>query len=172
MLGEEHWVRVSIVNSAIDGKTPLHVACMKGHIDVVKALIENGADVNIKDGDIKTGLDIAREKNHLEITELLELSVENLLTTISPFIKSWISIENIACRGEDDAAQSFLEPLDNDPCENNKLCEDPCKLYTKSNGENPCVTKTRIKYFEDGQSITGDTGLEFTILKTVRAKLI
>jgi ankyrin repeat protein len=32
-----------------DQRTPLHLACSAGHLDIVKYLIENGADINCKD---------------------------------------------------------------------------------------------------------------------------
>ena len=35
-----------VVNS---DRTPLHKAARKGHIDVVRLLVENGADVNARD---------------------------------------------------------------------------------------------------------------------------
>jgi ankyrin repeat protein len=33
------------------GETPLHEACSRGHTEIVKALIDNNADVNTTDAD-------------------------------------------------------------------------------------------------------------------------
>ena len=43
-----------------DGETALMVAAGKGRIDAVKALIEAGADVNAKNSEGKTALDVAK----------------------------------------------------------------------------------------------------------------
>ena len=34
----------------VDGATPLHICARYGHLEVARALIEAGADVNVKDG--------------------------------------------------------------------------------------------------------------------------
>ena len=39
------------VNQSVDGKLPLHVAAVKGHCDIVRALLDAGADVNAADDD-------------------------------------------------------------------------------------------------------------------------
>jgi len=39
------------LNQCVDGKLPLHVAAVKGHCDIVTALLDAGADVNAADSD-------------------------------------------------------------------------------------------------------------------------
>ena len=55
----------------IDGQTALHVACMNGHIDVVKALLEKGANVEKKDGLKWTALMFASHDGHTNIVTML-----------------------------------------------------------------------------------------------------
>jgi len=43
-----------------------------GRLDIVKLLVERGADVNAKNGDGKTPLDLAREKKYWDIVYFLE----------------------------------------------------------------------------------------------------
>ena len=50
-----------------DGKTPLIMAVIKGNKDIVRALVNIGADLNIKDNDNKTALDYAESNNFEEI---------------------------------------------------------------------------------------------------------
>ena len=52
-------------------KTPLHAASYKGHIEVVRVLLDHGANVNTTDGNNKTPLIIAYLGGHLEIMQLL-----------------------------------------------------------------------------------------------------
>lgn len=47
----------------VDGKTPLHIACMNGCPEVVHLLLSHGADVNMRDGEGATPLYYACEKN-------------------------------------------------------------------------------------------------------------
>lgn len=39
-----------------DGETPLHYAALNGHLDCVKHLVRNGADVNLTDEEGSTPL--------------------------------------------------------------------------------------------------------------------
>ena len=57
-----------------DGWTPLYVASQNGHVEVVRALVEGGADINKVDNDGDAPLQIASRKEHPEIIRLLKLA--------------------------------------------------------------------------------------------------
>ncbi|KAL8610491.1 hypothetical protein ACOMHN_060411 [Nucella lapillus] len=50
-----------INEQALNGETPLHLACQHGHIHVVKLLLSHHADPTICNKDLKTPLDLACE---------------------------------------------------------------------------------------------------------------
>ncbi|VDD88128.1 unnamed protein product [Enterobius vermicularis] len=52
--------------------TALHWAAFNGYFDVVKYLVEAGANVDAKNSKGETPLDIARKKAHTNIIELFE----------------------------------------------------------------------------------------------------
>ena len=55
-----------------NGYTPLHIACERGYCDVVKSLLNFGAEINIKDGEGYTPLDRARMSNREEVKKYLK----------------------------------------------------------------------------------------------------
>ncbi len=55
-----------------NGYTPLHDAVWHGHLDAAKALIEAGADTELKAYDGQTPLDLAREYHYQAIIDMLE----------------------------------------------------------------------------------------------------
>jgi len=55
-----------------DGSTALMDAAGSGHQEVVRVLLDNGANVNAKREYGATALKIARAKGHKEIAELLK----------------------------------------------------------------------------------------------------
>lgn len=67
--------KADINNTDGQGRTPLFWASYSGYSDVVRYLIDQGANVNIKNQDGKTALDIARDKSHYIIVMLLEKEI-------------------------------------------------------------------------------------------------
>jgi len=53
------------------GYAPIHLACDRGNVEVVKILLERGADRAIKDPDDLTPLELSQEAGHSEIENLL-----------------------------------------------------------------------------------------------------
>ena len=54
-----------------DKCTALHLAAANGHVDVVKVLIQNGADVNAVDEYKFTALHLAARHGHVDIAKVL-----------------------------------------------------------------------------------------------------
>ncbi|CAF1318112.1 unnamed protein product [Rotaria sp. Silwood1] len=52
-------------------RTPLHVACEKGHIKLVRFLLENGASTTIRDARCYNCLEIAITGQHEDIVKIL-----------------------------------------------------------------------------------------------------
>jgi cytohesin len=62
----------SSLANIMDGRTsPLHEAARNDRIEVVRILLDHGANPSLADGDGKTALDLAVEQGHLAVTELL-----------------------------------------------------------------------------------------------------
>ncbi len=54
------------------GKTAMHYAAQKGHLKVVEMLITSGANIDLKDKDGATPLDLALQVNHEEVIKLIK----------------------------------------------------------------------------------------------------
>lgn len=52
-------------------RTPLHAAAIAGHQAMVEFLYQNGADMNAKDRDSLTPMDLATQASHLGVVKLL-----------------------------------------------------------------------------------------------------
>lgn len=48
------------------GRTPLHLASIRGYTKIVRLLVSNGANVNVKDNDENTPLHYSSEFGHFE----------------------------------------------------------------------------------------------------------
>lgn len=78
------------VSSFIAGRTQLYIACRDKNFDLVKAYIENGANINEANITGKTPLWIASKKNHIGIVQYLILkgaSIEEItvIKTVGPY---------------------------------------------------------------------------------------
>ncbi|XP_033229229.1 inversin isoform X2 [Belonocnema kinseyi] len=60
-----------------DGKTPLHVAALHGHLDLCKVLLDNGARINAvlrtSKGSLMTALDAALYRGHRDCAKLIQM---------------------------------------------------------------------------------------------------
>ena len=54
------------------GVSPIMEASLNGNLELVRFLLENGADSTTKTGDGKTPMSFAKEKNHVEVVEALK----------------------------------------------------------------------------------------------------
>ena len=72
-----------------EGETALHLASEEGHTEVVRLLIENHADLNVRDRDDRTAVRLARRNKNTEIVDLLQLAgAEGLWADIIHKIKN------------------------------------------------------------------------------------
>ena len=55
------------VKDKFEGETALHLASRNEHLEVVKLLIERGADINIKNNEGETPLDFAKKRPKREL---------------------------------------------------------------------------------------------------------
>lgn len=81
------------------GQTALMLAVSHGRIDMVKALLACGADVNIQDDEGSTALMCASEHGHVEIVKLLlaqpgcNSTLEDNVSCLSVLLKSaWVNV--------------------------------------------------------------------------------
>ncbi len=63
----------------IDGQTPLHVACWKGNIDLVKFLVSKGANIYAMDARGLLPVDEARQSNFTAGHQFLDSIIEDKL---------------------------------------------------------------------------------------------
>lgn len=55
-----------------NGVTALHLAVVKGNVDIVKLLLAQGADPDIKDNSGRTALDFAKQNNNLGLLRIMD----------------------------------------------------------------------------------------------------
>ncbi len=72
MLGQEGNVNVLLNTKSEEGKTALHYAAEQGHVDAVKALLKRGANKKKKTRGGLTALQLAIDKGHKVVEELLD----------------------------------------------------------------------------------------------------
>jgi len=62
-------------------RTPLHIACLRGRLEIAKLLIQRGANVDAQDIDGNTSLHFASVFSHKEILQLLLFQNPNINRT-------------------------------------------------------------------------------------------
>ena len=60
----------------LHGRTPLFIASQNGHLDIVRCLIDNGADANAKNSSGKTPLSIAQIQCHTDVVQFIKLHLD------------------------------------------------------------------------------------------------
>lgn len=71
----KHLLKIGANVNAKLNQTALHQACQQGHVEIVKILLDNGADVNIKsDENEKTPQDLALAMGHEHVVTLIDRS--------------------------------------------------------------------------------------------------
>ncbi len=68
--------------------TPLHWSCTKGHLEIVKLLVEHKADIHIVDNQGDTAERCAADNNHREIASYLAFVARRGLQRVAPDLVS------------------------------------------------------------------------------------
>lgn len=114
----EQVAHVNTENEAQD--KPLHLACIFGHIDIVKLLIQSGADINLKMRNSSTPLHCAVCSNRYEIVKYLlaagaDFDVKNS-SGLTPF--------DLACRHKKKPIMELFTNQSSEDIELNDDCVD------------------------------------------------
>ncbi len=115
------------INSKSSGATPLITLCREGNIEAAGILIENGADMTIKDGSGKKALDYLKNKK-----DILEI-----VANISMRENSIVSEKFRNFTAESDDMDSLLNEI------NNKVISEMNKLLKKEYSDKPSA---KLKY--------------------------
>lgn len=119
----------NINEQSIDGTTPLILACKQGNLNAAKILIDNGADIYLKDNDKKIAFNYINNKKH----------VMEIISTVSEEENNIISSK---FRNSNIKANSIEELLENI----NKKVIDEMNNALKKEYKNKLSAKTREKY--------------------------
>lgn len=81
------------------GRTPLLVASAYGHEGIIQLLLDNDANINAKDKDGRTSLDLAKEYNHSSAADIIETAIT--ISKDPPALRFSVG-ERIECRLSED----------------------------------------------------------------------
>ena len=100
--GDSDIVKYLISIGAKLDDTLLEIAAQKGHTEVAKSLVKNGAIVDAKDKNGNTPLYIASEKGHLEIVKFL---IESKAQVNHKCLNEWTPLHVAAQNGHTEIAK-------------------------------------------------------------------
>jgi len=120
------------------GDTPLIISCKKGNLNIVKLLVDNGADINKKNKYGDTPLTISCEKGNFDIIKyLVEKGAD-----INLFNSTGTSPLNILCRKSSENSLKIMDYL----ITKNESCIDKIdKNYNTTKNES-CINKIDNNY--------------------------
>ena len=105
---EKHLANGALVNKKHDDQssnTLLHIAAQSNQEEIVKFLLENGADLNIRNADSNTPLHLAVARDHFEITFILVAAGAEIDTKGTG---GWTSLHLAAYMGHVDIANHLV----------------------------------------------------------------
>jgi ankyrin repeat protein len=132
---DKKYAKISTVNN----QTALHLAANNGNLELVKLLIEKGADVNAKTNDDATPLHVAANNDNLELVKLL---IENDADVNAKTNKGATPLHMAAVNGHFDIAKLLIE---NDAKVNEKTNDDATPLHVAANNGNLELVKLLIE---------------------------
>jgi len=73
-----HKATLDLESCNLHGKTLLHESCQNGSLDIIRLLVDNGANLETKDNSGNTALHYASENGHIHVTRFLILNCANV----------------------------------------------------------------------------------------------
>ncbi|OBT53419.1 hypothetical protein VE04_07004 [Pseudogymnoascus sp. 24MN13] len=99
-------LKLDLNDVGVRHRTPLYAASWKGNIDVVKVLLELGADVTVADSNGETPLYVASHNGHVDVVKvLLEHGADVTVANIS----GWTPLNAASSYGHVDVVRVLLE---------------------------------------------------------------
>jgi serine/threonine-protein phosphatase 6 regulatory ankyrin repeat subunit B len=87
-------------------RVPLHLAAKEGHVVIVRLLLDNGFDIDVKDKHGSTPLELAVRGGHMTVIRLL---LENGSNIHSKNKDQWTVLHQATFRGNEEVVQMLLD---------------------------------------------------------------
>eukprot|EP01105_Mastigella_eilhardi_P000961 TRINITY_DN1120_c0_g1_i1.p1 TRINITY_DN1120_c0_g1~~TRINITY_DN1120_c0_g1_i1.p1 ORF type:complete len:1221 (-),score=409.90 TRINITY_DN1120_c0_g1_i1:38-3700(-) len=98
------------INKAnLNGDAPIHIAAARGDCDVVLALVQAGADVNAKNAENCTVLQLAVEKDNTEVVKIVASAAEGIVDINAKTNEGWTPLYTACFRGNLAAVEALTK---------------------------------------------------------------